>query len=463
MEATSTRRTLLHVASGGAGAVLAACGMAGSTGTGAGRQQPQGMARPAGKLAIMSRADPYIHDLFKEQVKAFTAEHPEVQIEIDHQEQSAWLEKFKTMVASASPLDSAFANDSNAVLFAKDGLTQDLEPYFATQRDFKEADFFEGAWFAMKYQGKRYGLPWDSGAYALYYNMDLLDNAGVPYPDTKKRLTWDELLTMARRLTLDAHDRRPNEGGFDPTQVKQYGFSTSLTWGLANFVFSNGGEMLTADGKVPLDQAPAIEAIQFLADLRSKHFVWQAPQFTPPQAIGFRTNNLAIDHNGAWQIGRFATDVKRVGVAPAPMKQHAVSGGHYSPLVMTRHSQNKDTCWAWMYFACLSERGQSILSDAGQMQPMRKSLAQRFLNAPGGKIEARYRQVFLDELQHSGLRVTGDKMGTYWGGYPGWGPTLTPLLTPVWRGERSASSVASDLRRFTEQYLQTGQAPVITP
>lgn len=419
-------------------------------------------AKPAGKLYIMSRADPSILELFKVQVQAFQAEHPNVQIEIDHQSQDAWLEKFKSMVASGAPLDSAFANDSNAVPFARDGLTENLEPYLARQKDFKEADFAAGSWFAMRYQGRRYGLPWDSGAYAVFYNMDLFDAAGVPYPDTKKRMTWDELLTIARRLTIDATGRRPNEGGFDPTKVIQYGFSTSTTWGIAHFVFSNGGEMLTTDGKVPLDELVAIEAIQFMADLRSKHFVWSAPQYPTAQPIGFRNNNLAMDHNGAWQIGRYATDVKRLGVAPAPTKKLPVSGGHYSPLVMTRHSQNKDTAWAWMYFACLSEMGQGILSDAGQMQPTRRSLTQRFLNPPGGKVEARYRQVFVDELENKDFRVTGDKMGTYWGGYPGWGPTLGPLLTPVWRGEKTAAQVVPELRRLTEQYLRTGEAPVIS-
>ncbi|HEV2122524.1 MAG TPA: sugar ABC transporter substrate-binding protein, partial [Chloroflexota bacterium] len=374
-----TRRRLGGMAAMAGVTVLGAagCGSAGSgqagnapSGTsGAQAQQPAAQAKPTGKLLLMSRADPSIHELFKEQVKAFNQEHPQIQIEIDHQAQSAWLEKFKTMVVSGTPLDSAFANDSNAVPFARDGLTENLESYIAKQKDFKEADFYEGSWFAMKYQGKRYGLPWDSGAYAVYYNMDLFDAAGVPYPDPKKRMTWDELLTLAQRLTLDSNGRRPNEGGFDPAQVKQHGFSTSTTWGLAHYVHSNGGEMLTNNGKVMLDQPAAMEAMQWMADLRTKHFVWSGPKFTPPQPIGFRNNNLAMDHNGAWQIGRFATDVKRVGVAPAPFKKNQTSSGHYSPLVMTKHSQNKDAAWTWMYFACLSEKGQSILSDAGQMQP----------------------------------------------------------------------------------------------
>ena len=460
MQKGITRRFMVGAGASALPLLTAACGAA----VGGGNQgQPAAVSKPQGKLIIMSRADQSIHDLFKAQVAAFQQENPQVQVEIDHQEQAAWLEKFKTVVVSGTPLDSCFANDSNAVPFARDGLTEDLEPYFARTKEFKEADFADGTWFAMKYKGKRYGVPWDSGAYALFYNMDLLDAAGVAYPDPKKRMTWDELLTISRRLTIDGAGRRAGESGFDPANVKQYGLATNFTWGLGHFVHSNGGEMLSADGKVLLDQPAAIEALQFMADLGARHFVRQAPQYTPtPNPIGFRTNNLAIDHNGAWNIGRYATDVKRVGVAPAPYKKTPTSAGHYSPLVMAKHSKNKDAAWAWMAFSTLSEKGLTILSDAGQIQPPRKSLAQRFTNPPGNRVEGKYRQVFVDELNNKDFRVTGDKNGTYWGGVPGWGPTLSALVTPALRGEKSAAQVAPDLKRYIEQHLTTLQPPVIS-
>lgn len=63
-------------------------------------------------------------------------------------------------------------------------------------------------------------------------------------------------------------------------------------------------------------------AIQFISDLGARHFVRLAPQYTPnPNPIGFRNNNLALDHNGAWNIGRCSSDVKRVGAAPAPFNR----------------------------------------------------------------------------------------------------------------------------------------------
>ena len=50
---------------------------------------------------------------------------------------------------------------------AREGSVENLDPYLAKQKDFKESDFEKGSWFACTYNGKRLGLPWDSGSYAV--------------------------------------------------------------------------------------------------------------------------------------------------------------------------------------------------------------------------------------------------------------------------------------------------------
>ena len=59
---------------------------------------------------------------------------------------------------------------------------ENLDPYLAKTKDFKEADFEKGSWFACAYNGKRYGLPWDSGSYAVCFNMDMFQASNVPFP-----------------------------------------------------------------------------------------------------------------------------------------------------------------------------------------------------------------------------------------------------------------------------------------
>ena len=47
-------------------------------------------------------------------------------------------------------------------------------------------------------------------------------------PDPKKRMTWNELLDKATKLTLDANGKKPGESGFDPTRIQQYGFAPAF-------------------------------------------------------------------------------------------------------------------------------------------------------------------------------------------------------------------------------------------
>ncbi|TNJ60657.1 extracellular solute-binding protein [Paenibacillus hemerocallicola] len=48
-------------------------------------------------------------------------------------------------------------------------------------------------------KGELYGLPYNMQFNALYYNKDIFDKFGVPYP--QDGMTWDETLQLAKRLT----------------------------------------------------------------------------------------------------------------------------------------------------------------------------------------------------------------------------------------------------------------------
>jgi hypothetical protein len=140
-----------------------------------------------------------------------------------------------------------------------------------------------------------------------------------------------------------------------------------------------------------------------------------------------------------------------------------VSGAHFSPLVMSRAGAQKDATWAWLAFAALSETGQRLVVDAGQMQPTRRSLESRFVEAETAPA-APYRQAFADELKAGTLRVTGDRAGSYWGGYkPEWTRLWHYLLQPLLRGEKGAMPVGGDLRRHTELLLKLGRPPIPLP
>ncbi|MEZ4621482.1 MAG: extracellular solute-binding protein [Caldilineaceae bacterium] len=73
-----------------------------------------------------------------------------------------------------------------------------LDDYFD---DEYMADFYEGNIVGQVYEGKLHGIPKYVSTVAMAYNKDILDAAGVAYPDAS--WTWDNYLD-AYRATTDA-------------------------------------------------------------------------------------------------------------------------------------------------------------------------------------------------------------------------------------------------------------------
>lgn len=46
-----------------------------------------------------------------------------------------------------------------------------------------------------------YGMPLENMPKALFYNIDLFDQFGVPYPENG--MDWPEIIDLARKLTLE--------------------------------------------------------------------------------------------------------------------------------------------------------------------------------------------------------------------------------------------------------------------
>jgi len=457
-----SRRTLIAGALA-AGAGLSAATAGSSLAAGASRRPQSVMAQDKVKLTFMSRGGEYIAGVVDQQIAAFSAIHPEIEVK---QEAAAgdFVQKIQLDAAAGNLADAWFDANRTTGPFFHAGLIENLEPYLEADSSFVEDDFIEQAFIAQTYEGSRWGLPWDSGAMALIYNIDLLNEAGVDLPDTKTPMTWEQLLEMAKQLTRDMNDKRPGDDGFDPSAIKVYGLQTDLTNGLPQWVQSNGGEIIQPDSSgaepliAPIDSPEAIEAFQFLADLGTEHFVAPSPKYVQSQEISLASSTVAISHNGVWQRGRLNDAGINWGVAPFPIRKKQISYGHYSPLVIASSSEHKQEAFAYVLWATSSKDGQQILVDTGTQQPTRKDLTEAFINSdtpPGPE----YVQVFFDAWNADTFRWPGDSIGSYWNG---WAQAKNDLwaieLDPLWTGEVRYEDIASEFRAKTESVLRTGEA-----
>ena len=445
---TVTRRKqllgpLVLLAAGGA---LAACGARAD-------QAPPTAARQPASIRHLARASDAYFKLQRELRDTFQAKYPTIQVEID-ESPGDWYQKFVTQSASGTPPDSVFECDCRLGSSVRNNLVAQLDPWLTKEKRFKADAWHEGAWYASTYKNQRWGLPWDGGSLVLFYNRDLFRAASVKEPDPKKPLTWDELVTLAQRLTLDANGRRAGESGFDPSKATQYGLDPNRgMWQL--YVFGAGGEVIDKDGKVPLDSSQALSGLRYLEELLNKHAVSPGPKFTPPSPVRWQDGNLAMAYNGVWNLAGYRQQLKfDWDAAPTPAGRTRATLGWWSMMAMTPGSKAKEAAWEWIHW-CVSEEGLRHAVSTGVSMPPLKSLRPAFAQPDK---PPKNQDVFYDELDPKALRAPGDRYGSYFGDYvTEFRNIFSREFNPVWAGERPAAEAAKVARPKLEHLLKTGE------
>ena len=406
-------------------------------------------------IECMTRGGDFIATVFDEQIAAFSKHRPDIEVRPDMCV-GDWIQEVLLRVAAGTVPDCWFDGATTTGSLWRKGVVLNLEPFLERDLTFKEEDFAEPAFIAQIYANQRWGLPWDSGCMLVSFNMELFDEAGVPYPAPDKPMTWDDLIETGTALTLDNNNKHPGESGFDPTSIKQYGYIPHST-GVYLCIYSAGGEVIAADYSVPIDSPEAIEGIQFHGDIGTKYFISPSSAYPQAEMLDIRSKNAAMQYNGVWHIGRMNDAGLKYGTTPFPVKDLEASYGHYSPLVISVTSKHQQETFDWIYFACCSNEGEAILVDRGMQQPIRKDLRERFINNPNPP-EAKYRQAYFDAFDPKTFRFPGDRIGSFFNAYAAeWSDAIWPSLDPVWAGTVKYEEIASELRKKMESVLLTGE------
>lgn len=224
--------------------------------------------------------------------KAFNEAHPDIEAVQEDVAGDNYYEGIIAQVAAGVPPDIVWLDFSGMAQFTERGVIKDLTPFIKADNFDFEGRFDAMGREIMTVNGKIYGIPMHYGApLGLYYNKDLFDAAGVPYPDDT--WTWDTLLEAARKLTID----KDKDG-----TIGQYGF-WAIDWQgyWVPFVWQNEGSILSPDGTRAsgyLNSKNTVDAIQWWADFTIKHGV--SPK--PGQLEGhlFKTGKVAMYVSGCW-------------------------------------------------------------------------------------------------------------------------------------------------------------------
>lgn len=306
-----TRRDLVKVAAGGAGAVALAGGVATTR---------RAAAQDGETLTFWSRDSGQV--LVEPLVAAWNDTHPN-QIEATFIPADQFVQKFAAAVAGDEAPDLIAVDLVYMPAFSAAGQMTDITdlstalPFFDT---LSPPHMRLGT-----YQERIYSLPFNADGSFLLYNKNLFREAGLD-PDAPPT-TWDEITTASNAITALGDGK--------------YGFYFSGSCGGCNaftllpYIWATGGDVLNEDGTVATLTDPVVKALlEFIRGL------WDSGQAPASAQVDtgsdffntFVTGNIGMVGTGSFSIAELKLNAPEIdfGVTPLPGQtggQSSFAGG----------------------------------------------------------------------------------------------------------------------------------------
>jgi len=229
-------------------------------------------------------------------------------------------DKVNASVMSGGLPDVLTVDGPNVAAYAANGIIQPLSEL----RDEERAVYLDSILEQGTYNDKLYTLGAMESSVGLYYNKDILENAGIDIPSGDDPWTWNEFLDICKKL--------------DPVMKEKNGYCLDMTFPVgeasiyyyAPFFWANGGDFVSGDGLSVdgiFNSDANVEAVNFFRGLVENDYMSK----TPIDKL-FETGRAAFKFDGAWEVNTVYEnypDIK-LGVAPYIVGENW-DGGRYTP------------------------------------------------------------------------------------------------------------------------------------
>lgn len=378
-----------------------------------------------GELRLHLRTGPE-EDTMKAVLPKFT-EDTGINVKVETFPTDEYFVKVSTLMAGGTAGDVMWSIYRNTPRWANNKVIAELDELVANDK-FDLSQYYPSGIDAAKYQGKLFAMPFKlhPGPTALYYNADMVKEAGVTMPE-KQFPSWDALVAAAKTLTKDG----------------RWGFQINLTPNTTNtlqsvnmYLRSWGTDIYSEDGKQSqLNDPKAKEAISFIYKLMHEDKVAvTARDFTAAGEDLMIAGRVAMLQASSSTksittklAGKF--EVKNLLMPNGP-------GGTYGTqaitdqIVMNAKTQNKPAAWELVKLLCGKDVGVRLGGGTGGIAS----------GTTGGRIDAvndpaimanPLHPVFLDLLKNAvaprlPANLREEEVAT----------AFHQILTPVFLGER---------------------------
>jgi sn-glycerol 3-phosphate transport system substrate-binding protein len=256
-------------------------------------------------------------------------------------------QKLVTAMAGGTPPDVVMLTvDQHMPAFARQGALHPLDEYAKGDKSAQFEKYAAGFIKNGTINGKLYQLPLARSTPVVYFNRDHFRSAGMPEQAPE---TWPQMIDIGQRLVRAGVAQPDNADG-----SRAAFHSNPWWWPFQSMVWTFGGKYSDEKFTPAMAQTETIQAMEFLADLVTRHKVSRPYKGRGPEAQqAFREGRISMFNGStAGLAGITQQSPFRLGVAFMPgHKARAVpSGGSGMSVLASIATEKKEAGWEYMKF-----------------------------------------------------------------------------------------------------------------
>ncbi|MDR2376208.1 MAG: extracellular solute-binding protein [Treponema sp.] len=317
-------------------------------------------------------------------VTAFNARNSGFQVQVNYTPNDDYDDKIKVLVSGSTEIDAFWIrNPAPVQQYISNNALKDLTAYME-ESGLDLTPIRDSTLKGATKDGRYYGLPTTGSCWMIYYNKDLFDARGIPYP---VNLTWDQYLALAKQLTY-------TEGG------KKYWGGVCPPWVL-NLGAVAGAEYLTAAEPMPLTRQYSQVLYRMYVEDHSHPDIGEMSVGTFDINSFFAAGNVYMMINGDWTFSLLETPFQ-YGAAPLPVFPGLPGGssaGSVGFFAVSARSAHPQEAYKFIEWALTSGEGTSVFANSKAIPayPTKDAQAtyQRLVSVPG--VEYRFSSLINQE------------------------------------------------------------------
>lgn len=350
-------------------------------------------------------------------------------------------DQLRAEVAAGTAPDVFWIPGTDVADFATRGLILNVSDLAAKTEGFDVNAFYPGPMYHLTYNpdtnktgadsGALWGLPRDVSTFALYLNMDLINEAGAPDPRElakEGKWDWNAFLDVAQKTRALGSD--------------VYGYGASAWWG-PNGVWINaaGGSFFNADRTAcGLNTPEALKGLDFQRSLYAEYDV-AVPYGEDPEPP-FRAGKVAMFQNGRWATPGVRTVTFNWDVVELPKGPNGTPGNwlFWGAYVINAKTEHPEEAWKLVQ-ALTTAQTQGKVAALGANIPSRVS--QEALNAFLTFTPPANNQAFLNGIADA-AKPTAE--GPLWAGsWPEFDKIVGPAIQAVLTGSTTVDDFGATI------------------